>query len=54
MENLAPAPASTPVYKKWWLWTIVGAVVVGGAVTAGVLLGGQGSKTSNVTGQARW
>ena len=23
---------------KWWLWAIVGAVVVGGAVTAGVLL----------------
>ncbi|MBN1771156.1 MAG: hypothetical protein JXB32_07850 [Deltaproteobacteria bacterium] len=27
-----------PVWKSWWLWTIVGAVVVGGAVTAGVLL----------------
>ncbi|MEC8025677.1 MAG: PEGA domain-containing protein [Myxococcota bacterium] len=27
-----------PVYKTWWLWTIVGAVVVGGAVAAGVLL----------------
>jgi tetratricopeptide (TPR) repeat protein len=32
-----PTPAKTPVYKKWWLWTIVGVVVVGGAVTAGVL-----------------
>ncbi len=27
--------ASTPVYKKWWFWTIVGVVVVGG-VAAGV------------------
>lgn len=27
-----------PVYKKWWLWTIVGVVVAGGAVTAAVLL----------------
>lgn len=26
------------VWSSWWLWTIVGAVVVGGAVTAGVLL----------------
>jgi tetratricopeptide (TPR) repeat protein len=26
-----------PVYKKWWVWTIVGGVVVAGAVTGGVL-----------------
>jgi hypothetical protein len=26
------------VATKWWFWTIIGAVVVGGAVTAGVLL----------------
>ena len=25
---------SEPLYKKWWLWTAVGAVVVGGVVTA--------------------
>lgn len=24
--------------RRWWFWTLVGAVVVGGAVTAGVLL----------------
>jgi tetratricopeptide (TPR) repeat protein len=29
-------PASTPVYKKWWLWTAVGAVAV---VAVGVGLG---------------
>lgn len=28
--------AQTPVYKKWWLWTIVGVVVAGGAVGLGV------------------
>ncbi len=27
-----------PVYKKWWFWTIIGAVAVGGAVT-GIVLG---------------
>jgi len=33
----APAKAErTPVYKKWWLWTIVGVVVVG-AVVGGVV-----------------
>jgi hypothetical protein len=26
------------IETKWWFWTIIGAVVVGGAVTAGVLL----------------
>jgi len=41
----AAAPTATshvvkeqPVYKKWWLWTIVGVVVAGGAVTTAVLL----------------
>ncbi|HWE31443.1 MAG TPA: hypothetical protein VHB97_25740 [Polyangia bacterium] len=28
--------ARTPVYKKWWLWTIVGVVVAGAAVGVGV------------------
>jgi tetratricopeptide (TPR) repeat protein len=27
----------TPIYKKWWLWTAVGAVVAGGVVVAVVL-----------------
>lgn len=54
MENLAPAPAKTPVYKKWWLWTIVGVVVAGGATAAGLLLSNKGDKTSTVTGEARW
>ena len=31
--------SSAPVYKKWWFWTIVGAVVVGG--TVGVIVGTQ-------------
>jgi hypothetical protein len=34
----ASRPERTPVYKRWWLWTIVGVVVAGGAVTAAVLL----------------
>jgi tetratricopeptide (TPR) repeat protein len=33
--NPAPPPA-TPLYKKWWLWTVVGVVVVGVAVGVGV------------------
>jgi tetratricopeptide (TPR) repeat protein len=35
-EVSKPASKSTPVYKKWWLWTIVGVVAVGAAVGIGV------------------
>lgn len=37
----SPAPASeagTPIHKRWWLWTVVGVVVAGGAA-AGLVLG---------------
>jgi hypothetical protein len=38
---------SPPVYKRWWLWTVVvGVVVVGAAVTGGVL----GSRSDGVSG----
>ena len=33
-----PPDDDDSVWTSWWLWTIVGAVVAGGAVTAGVLL----------------
>ena len=35
----------TPVYRTWWFWTGVGAVVVGGAITA-VILATRGSSTN--------
>lgn len=48
----APPPTAvtkreTPVYKKWWIWTIVGVVVAGGAVTTAVLLTRPSSHWSN-------
>jgi hypothetical protein len=37
-QSSPPAPEeSPPVYKRWWFWTGIGAVVAGGVVT-GVLL----------------
>lgn len=33
---VAPPAPPTPIYKQWWLWTAVGAVVAGG--TAAILL----------------
>ncbi|HEY3448282.1 MAG TPA: tetratricopeptide repeat protein [Myxococcales bacterium] len=29
---------STPLIKQWWLWTVVGVVVTGGAVAAGMIV----------------
>ena len=43
-----PPPGSettaTPVYKKWWLWAIVGGVIVAGAVV-GVIAATSGGQT---------
>lgn len=40
-----PAPEqSQPIYAKWWFWTIIGAVVVGGVVTAVALSSGGTSR----------
>ena len=40
--HVVPEATTTerPVYKKWWLWTGIGAVVVAGAVTAILLAHG--------------
>jgi hypothetical protein len=45
----APASESTPVYKTWWFWTGVGAVVAAGAVTAVVLSSGSSKGIPNTT-----
>ena len=29
-----PPPDSEPVTKKWWFWTTIGVIVIGGTVTA--------------------
>jgi hypothetical protein len=35
-----PPPTGTPVYEKWWFWTAIGVVVVGGVVAALLIPGG--------------
>jgi tetratricopeptide (TPR) repeat protein len=37
-QPVAARPAErTPVYKRWWLWTVVGVVVAGAVVTGAVV-----------------
>jgi tetratricopeptide (TPR) repeat protein len=42
-----PPARPQPVYKRWWLWTIVGVVVAGAAVGVGVGVGTQKSASFN-------
>jgi hypothetical protein len=45
----------SPWYKKWWVWTVVGAAVVGAGVTAGVLLSGEEEAgKSGFTASVNW
>jgi hypothetical protein len=37
------ADRSTPLVRKWWLWTIVGVAVIGLGVGIGVAAGGGGT-----------
>jgi len=37
-----PPQEDVPVYKKWWFWTGVGAVVVAGVVTTVLIVNGSG------------
>lgn len=39
-------PAPTPVYRRWWFWTVLGAVVVGGI--AGAVLAPRGGPSVEV------
>ncbi len=36
MQPLTARAQKRPVYKKWWLWTVVGVVAAGAAVGIGV------------------
>ena len=36
VSTVAASRQRTPVYKKWWLWTVVGVVAVGAGVGLGV------------------
>lgn len=44
----APQRGGTPVYKKWWLWTIVGVAAAGVGVGLGIVLT-RGSSNAGTT-----
>jgi hypothetical protein len=44
----ADAPAPRPLYKRWWFWTVTGAVVVGGVLAAVLATRSSGQGPTNV------
>jgi hypothetical protein len=56
VASTAPVPGGeAPIYEKWWFWTIVGAVVVGGVVAVALASGSTTpwNNVSNVNGSVR-
>jgi tetratricopeptide (TPR) repeat protein len=60
LVRTSPAPpppralARTPVHRKWWLWTSLGAVVTGGAVALGVALSQPSDATAPGAIRVKW
>lgn len=46
-DMLPSQPTRTPVYARWWFWTILGVVIAGGVAT-GVVLANQPPATPDV------
>ncbi len=51
VEQTTAPVVKTPLYQQWWLWTIVGAVVAGGVITAVVV---STAKVNQVSIHASW
>jgi len=53
-EEVVDQKEEVPVYKQWWLWTVIGLVVAGAAAgtAAGVILSGDGA--ADVNGGISW
>lgn len=49
VKGAAGPTRSRPIYKRWWFWTAIGAVVVGGAVTTGVLVSREAAPEGNLS-----
>jgi hypothetical protein len=49
VKGAAGPTRGRPVYKRWWFWTVIGAVVVGGAVTTGVLVSRETAPEGNLS-----
>jgi len=46
--------STEPWYEKWWVWTIVGATVIGGATAAGVLLAPSDDTPGSFRARVQW
>ena len=46
--------STEPWYEKWWVWTIVGVTVIGGATAAGVLLAPGDDSPGSFRARVQW
>lgn len=46
-----PEPTRAPVWRQWWFWTVIGAVVVGAGVGLGVGLGTANQEPGRTNGE---
>jgi hypothetical protein len=44
----------TRIYERWWFWTALGVVAVGGGITAGLLLDDNSAPPPGSLGTVRW
>ena len=44
----------TPWYKEWWVWTVAGAAVIGGAVAAGFAFAPEDTNSTKVDAEVKW
>jgi tetratricopeptide (TPR) repeat protein len=44
----------TPWYKEWWVWTVAGAALIGGAVAAGFAFAPEDTDSTKVDAEVKW
>lgn len=54
LENEDDDDGATPWYREWWVWTIAGAAVIGGAVAAGFAFAPEDTDSTKVDAEVKW
>lgn len=54
LENDEDEDDDTPWYKEWWVWTVAGAALIGGAVAAGFAFAPEDTDSTKVDAEVKW